>query len=52
MGSMVSGLYKSIADNFLSVKSGQIFQGDSGAKAAWQSFRDIGNVIFIMPLWQ
>ena len=50
MGSMVSGLYKSIADNFLSVKSGQIFQGDSGAKAAWQSFRDIGNVIFIIAI--
>ena len=50
MGSMVSGLYKSIADNFLSVKSGQIFQGDSGAKAAWKSFRDIGNVIFIIAI--
>ena len=50
MGSMVSGLYKSIADNFLSVKSGQIFQGDSGAKAAWQSFRDIGNIIFIIAI--
>ena len=50
MGNMVSGLYKSIADNFLSVKSGQIFQGDSGAKAAWQSFRDIGNVIFIIAI--
>ena len=50
MGSMVSGLYKSIADNFLSVKSGQIFQGNSGAKAAWQSFRDIGNVIFIIAI--
>ena len=50
MGNMVSGLYKSIADNFLSVKSGQIFQGDSGAKAAWQSFRDIGNIIFIIAI--
>ena len=48
---MASKLYGFVAEHFLKVNSADLFKnGDDTTYNAWQSFRDIGNVIFIIAI--
>ena len=48
---MTSKLYGFVAEHFLKVNSADLFKnGNDSTYNAWQSFRDIGNVIFIIAI--
>ena len=48
---MTSKLYGFVAEHFLKVNSADLFKtGNDSTYNAWQSFRDIGNIIFIIAI--
>lgn len=54
LAEVVTGVYKTIADNFLEIQSNVLFgedakyMGGNSVKGAWDSFRNIANVLFVV----